>query len=428
MKKVNLQIGLILFLFIFSFGVRAQSLQNLSLADAKQFAFQYNRTLQKSGLSVAEAKSAKWQAIAAGLPHATASYSYQNSMDYEVNLGMAAFTLEPTQNAQVQVTQLLFNGSYWVGIQMAEIAKNMSVISLKKSELDIAKDVTVSYQTILISNEMHKILRSNYENMKGLLAKTKEMVTVGALESTSADQLSVQVASMENAIKQNERQIELAENLFRLQLGLDVNTYISLSDSIGSFVNDAEVASLLLEPFVLNNSYDIQLLNQNLSLAKKQVNIAYSAALPTISAYYNYTHKIATSGFDMQPPHVVGLSASLPLFTSFETTSKIKQAKYKLKSAELDVKNVNEQLLIQEKQLRFNLKNAYESYKIQKENIEVSNRVFSNISLKYEQGAASGLDLTTANNNLLSAQSNYISATMQLLTAENDLKNLLGKK
>lgn len=428
MKTVKNQIAVILSLLLLSIAMQAQSTQNLSLENAKQYAFQYNRTLQKAGISVAQAKSAKWQAIAAGLPHATATYSYQNSMDYEVNLGMASFTLEPTQNAQIQVTQLLFNANYWVGLSIADIAKTMSVISLKKSELNISKEVSSAYQTVLLSKELQQILLANYGNMKTLLAKTQEMVAVGALEATTADQLSVQVASMENALKQNERQIELAENLFRLQLGLDVNTVLTLTDSLETFINESEVTSLLLEPFVQSNNFDLQMLNQNLKLAQKQVNMAYAAAMPSVSAYYNYTHKIVSSGFDMQAPHMLGVTASLPLFTSFETSSKIKQAKYQFKSAELDVRNVTEQMLIQEKQLRFNLKNAFDSYEIQKLNIEVSKRVFNNISLKYEQGVASGLDLTTANNNLLTAESNYISAKMQLLNAQNDLRNLLGKK
>ncbi len=427
MMKLKKQLLVSAMLIVGAVMVQGQSME-LSLDAAKQYAYDYNRTLKKSGLSVAEAKSAKWEAIAAGLPHVSASYSYQNPMDYEINFGVANITMSETQTAELQVSQLLFSGSYWVGIQLADIAKKMSVISLKKTELDISKEVTSSYQSILVAKEIQKILEANYENVKGLLDKTEQMVAVGATEKTNADQLKVQVASTENAIKENERQLEVATNLFRFQLGLGSEDEIVFSDSLAFFVDESQVSGLLLEQLVLNNNYDMMLVNQNHNLAKKQVNMARSKALPTISAYYNYTEKIATSGLDMTPPHVVGISASLPLFTSFETTSSIKQAKYQLKSSELTKQDTKEQLLLTEKQLRFNLKNAFESYKIQKENIEVATSVFKDYSLKYEQGVASGLELTTANNNFLTAQSNYVSSIMNLLNAENELKNLLGKK
>lgn len=430
MKTVKIQIAIVLLLFLSSIGIQAQSTQNMSLENAKNFALQYNKSLRKNGLSVAIAQKARWEAISKGLPHATASFSYQNMMGYELALfdGMPAFELEPSSNLQIQATQLIFNGGYWVGLKMSKLAEEMSVLSYKKSELDICKEVNSSYHAILVSQEMKKILSGNLVNMKVLLANTQQMVEVGVSEQINADQLSVQVATMENNIKSVERQTELAMNMLRLQLGLDVNTEITLSDSLNSFVSDQAVANLLLYSFNLSGNYNMQLVNKTVELAQKEVCLTKSNYLPTISGYYNFTHKIQTSGFDMTPPHVIGLSASMPLFTSGENCMKVKQAKLKLKSAELDKQNITDQMLIQEKQLRFNLKNAYDSYLIQQKNIEVSNRVFQNITKKYEQGVASGLDITNANNNLLMAQSSYISSILQLLNAESDLENLLGKK
>jgi outer membrane protein TolC len=118
----------------------------------------------------------------------------------------------------------------------------------------------------------------------------------------------------------------------------------------------------------------------------------------------------------------------MPLFTSLSNYSKVKQAKIQYNSSALDLDNLKDQLSIQEKQLRFNLKTANEGYLIQKKNIEVSDRVFKKISIKYEQGAASAMDVVTAHNNLLTAQSNYVSSMMELLNAESAMNNLLGKK
>jgi len=76
---------------------------------------------------------------------------------------------------------------------------------------------------------------------------------------------------------------------------------------------------------------------------------------------------------------------------------------------------VSDQLLMQEKQLRYNLLSAGEQYRSQKENIEIAKRVLNSFQNKYNQGMASSLELTQANNNYLTAQNNYLSALMNLL-------------
>jgi outer membrane protein TolC len=105
----------------------------------------------------------------------------------------------------------------------------------------------------------------------------------------------------------------------------------------------------------------------------------------------------------------------------------VQQAKIDLKSAELQKDDAIEGLLVQEKQLRFNLNSAIEAYELQKRNVEVSERIFKNMTQKYELGTISSMDLTTSNNNLLSAQTSYISALMELLSAQVNLQKLLNQ-
>lgn len=85
-----------------------------------------------------------------------------------------------------------------------------------------------------------------------------------------------------------------------------------------------------------------------------------------------------------------------------------------------------EQLEVQEKQLRFNLKNANETYLNQVTNLDVARRVYSNLKLKFEQGMISALDLVTADNNYLRAETEYLTALFQVLQAKLDLDKING--
>jgi outer membrane protein TolC len=87
---------------------------------------------------------------------------------------------------------------------------------------------------------------------------------------------------------------------------------------------------------------------------------------------------------------------------------------------------VEEQLLLQEKQLRYNLVNANQQYVTQKENVEVSKRVYASTENKFKQGMASSLELTQSNTLYLQAENNYVSSLMNLLQTKVALDKLLN--
>ena len=118
---------------------------------------------------------------------------------------------------------------------------------------------------------------------------------------------------------------------------------------------------------------------------------------------------------------------NIPIFSSGERRSKVRQAKIDLETTKNNKALLEEQLDIQYKQLQFNLKSALESYRTQKKNVEVSRDVYQNLKRKYEQGMISSLELTTADNNYLQAESDYLTSVLEVLQAQNELNTLTGK-
>jgi outer membrane protein TolC len=168
------------------------------------------------------------------------------------------------------------------------------------------------------------------------------------------------------------------------------------------------------------------LLDGQINLAQMQVSLERAAYLPTVVAFYNYTYKIKKSTFDMSPNNVIGLQANIPIFSSGQRYVRTQQAKIKLETAANNKAILTESLLMQEKQLRFNLNSAIEALELQKEAMAVSQRVFESVSRKFQHGTASSLDVTTAGTSLLQAQGNYISAMMEVLSAQTELEKLLN--
>jgi outer membrane protein TolC len=154
-----------------------------------------------------------------------------------------------------------------------------------------------------------------------------------------------------------------------------------------------------------------------------------ASVLPTIAGFYNYgTNGMGDKVSDLRwfQNSMAGLSLSIPIIASGQRYARIKQAQINLEKAKTTKDMVTEQLLLQEKQLRYNLVNANLQYISQKENVEVSKRVYASTENKYKQGMASSLELTQANSLYLQAENNYVSALMNLLQTKVALDKLLN--
>lgn len=427
LNKILFTAGLILFS---CFHGKTQTELKLSLDSARHYAMEYNKNLINAGLAVDEAALRLRETIARGLPQVDATVDYNNFFGSTAELAFgpvpAVIEFNPTSNLNLSVGQLIFSGSYIVGIQTAKLYQEITATSVEKTGQEIKAQVTRAYYLGLISMESREIVEANLANIRDVLKKTRAMVDAGVAEELDYDQLAVQANMLENALRAADRQVELSLNMLRLQMGLDASAEIMLTDELENIVDRSDFTGSLLNPFALQDNFDYKLIELQTSVAEKQVDLERAAYLPTIAGFYNYTEKLMKPEFDIQPKHVIGVNVSIPIFSSGLRQSRVRQAKINLEVAVNQKELISEQLIIQEKQLRYNLRNAVEQYENQKTNVEVSRRVFENITRKYEQGMVSSLDLTTANNNYLQAENSFVSAMMQLLEAQVEMDKLLN--
>ncbi len=413
--------------------IHAQEELSLTLEAAQAYAIEYNKVLKNAGLAIDAAQKGVMETLAAGLPQVDASMNYNNFLGAEIEIKMfgegqepTRIPFKPTSNFSVTVSQLIFSGSYWIGMQTARISHDLTRSSYEKSELEIKEQVALAYYSVLVSERSVNIIMKNLENIKDVYNKTNTMYAVGMAEITDVDQLSVQVSLLENALKSAERQVEIAYNLLRIQLGVSAETNITLTETLPEIMANTDLATTLATPLELNKNIDYQMMNTQQLLSKKQIDLVKMNCLPVITGFYSNTQKVLKPDFDMTPKHLIGLQMNIPIFASGMRKAQFDQAKINYETTLNNKDLLTDQLLIQEKQLRYNLATAIEQYESQKENIEVSKRVYDNLNLKYQQGLVSSLDLTTANNNYLQAETIYITAMMQLLQAELALNKLLN--
>ncbi len=449
----------------------------LNLQEAVDYAISYNKSLKNARLEVEHSRRSIWEAISQGLPQVDGAIDFMTYFNYELafsfgmdddfsftddqlidafNQTLATFPgttptdivrhsagnyydgvlqsmLPPSTilmsdqaTAKLQVSQLIFSGQYIVGIQTAKMAQKISEQNLEFNELNTKESVIGSYYLVLITEESLGFLEQNLENLRETMEQTKNMYNAGMAEQTDVDQISITVNQLENSKRALERNLELNYNMFRFQLGLEANVKVRLTDDLESLFTSLQPESALTVPFSIENNVTYQIMKSQEEINKKLLGMEKWNFAPTIAGFYNYNAKILTTGFDMTPNHLAGLSVAVPIFSSGMRKARVDQARIDYDMAITNRSILEDQLLLQEKQFRYNLQSSLENYFTQMENVEVAQRVYDSYNRKFEQGMATSMDLTQANGNYLEAESNYVSAIMEVMNAKLQLDKLMN--
>lgn len=405
---------------------------SLSLSEAQDYAVKQNRTLKNASLAVQEAYAQRWQTIAAMLPQADGSYTYSNYCGYTAEMTMMGNKINinmPNVGALGVTASIGINGQGVVGALLNNIAIDMKKIALEKSEDELRSSIMSSYVSVLALQSITNLLDSSLNNIQNLERITQNAVNAGAAEQTSADQIRVRVNTLKNNINTQKRNIELATNSLKVLLDVPVETELTLTDNIDHILSPERVLTLLATDFDIRNNLNYQQVAKSAELAKRNVHMASWAYGPTLALAYNYQNQkyYGEGGMRMTPPNVVQVSVKMPLWSSGKRAAGVIEKKIAYEEAKNNLSEMTDNLAIQYRQLCFNLTNAYETYINEKDNIEVSQRVFNSATEKFKWGAASNLELTNASNDLINAQSTYVNAMLTLINAQADLEEFLNK-
>lgn len=421
-------------------GLRAQDVPatlSLSVDEAVEYALDNNRSVASARYELLASEKGVWEAMAAGLPSidATASLSYNLAiMTRIIDFGgtPTPFKFGTKYDAAVGVSAstVVFNAPWLVGVQTAKMATTLARQGLTQTTLDTKENVRNVYFLILTLKESMKVVDANLENLNAILESTKAMYSVGMAEATDVDQMQSTVTMLENSKSSMLRSLEVNHNMLRFLLGVPASTEITLTDDLDRITEQIDVEALLSDEFRIEDNINYQLIESQLAMSELALKSAKASTLPSLagSIYYNRTG-MGDELMHMQyfPYSAVTLQLQIPIFASGLRSAKINKAKINLDKSLNTKSMVSEQLLIQERQLRYNLLNANEQFKSQKANIEIAARVLKSLENKYNQGMASSLDLTQANNNYLTAQNNYIQALMNLLQTSVAFDKLMNK-
>ncbi|MDR1415411.1 MAG: TolC family protein [Odoribacteraceae bacterium] len=408
---------------------RAQEAPRLfSLREAVVFAVEHNKQLQSSTMNIELFRQKVREAIAQGLPQVNGTVDYATNFNHEMSFGSSMqIKMKDQSNAKLTLQQLLFSGQWIAGIQASKIAKQLASQQVELTTQEVVENVCNSYYNILVTRRMLEIVDQNLTFMNQTFEHTRDMFAAGVVEETDVDQISITVGQLKNARLSMQRTLDLAVNLLRLQMGLEDGAPLALGDDLAGLLAPSTRGLSAADAFDPENNLQFRLVSTQTSINRKLLQVEKWSYAPTLAGQYSYTYKLLKPELDMSPNHTAGVSLSIPIFSGLQRQSKVSQARITLEQSLLDKSLLEDQLRLQDGQLRSELSNAVENHALQRENIEVARRVLASYKRKYELGALSSMELTQANSTYLQAENNYTSAALTLLQAWLQLEKLYNR-
>jgi outer membrane protein TolC len=432
-------------LCIFTIAFTVAKAQQYSLEEAKQFAVEHSYQAQTADLEVDKSRRKVKETISTGLPQVNATASYQNFLELprqlvpaeffggnEGEFAEVVFGTEQQMGFDLRATQLLFDGSYFVGLQASKVYLELSKNDQRKTETEIKQMVTQAYGNVLVTEENIEILKQNMENLQSQLEETKALYENGFAEEQDRDQLELLLSNAKNAYEQSIRQKDISRNQLKFMMGIDITTEIELTDDLDAITIHNSNEDFLSKEFDVTTHIDYKVINTQERASELLLKQQKSTYLPKLSAFASYQQNSYSNEFNFFddsrwfPTEVVGLNFSMPIFSSFGRNQRVQQAKIEMQQVGVAKKQVEQKLLVELETARSEYTFALSQYQTAKDNLTLAERIFNKTQIKYDEGVSSSMELTQANNQLLDTQGNYINASLQLINAKSNIDKALN--
>ena len=438
---------LIMIMLLISFTSSSQeSSLKFSLEEAIQYALENNRAVKNAQLDIEAAEKQKWETTATGLPQISAKIDYQNFLKQQISLIPAEFfggtegdfaevTFGTKQNinATAKLDQLIFDGSYLVGLQSAKVFLEISKNSKEKTDLEIRKSVINAYGNVLLSDESVKITENNKIILEKNLNETQKIYENGLTEEENVEQLQITLLQLENNLNNATRLREIAYKMLNITMGLELNKNIILTDNLEILASQNIKLELLDANDDVENNIDFKIATNDKKSKELLLKLERSKALPKLSAFINGGYTGNNNEFDFLKNNqqwfgssLVGVSLDIPIFSSFGRSSASQRAKINLKKAQNQLTETEQQLKFQVASAKSNYQFAIESYRTNKQNLALAERIEKKNQIKYFEGISSSFDLRQAQTQLYTAQQEYLLAMLNVINNKTELETVLN--
>ena len=463
MKKTLL---LIISLLFGAMGISQEHPQSFTLQEAIDYAIENNRQAKNAARDIEAAEQQKWETTATGLPQLNANIAYQNNLKQQVSLlpneffdpysqirnldqfydelgapegippiepgfSEVIFGTKQNVNATATLSQLIFDGSYLVGLQSAKVFLEISKNAKEKTDLEVRKNVINAYGNVLLAEESVLILEKNIEVLEKNLFETTKIYENGLEEEESVEQLQITLSNLKSNLNNAIRLRGIAYQMFNITLGIDYAAQLELTENLEQLTQK----NISLEALDLDNdvttTVDYKIAENDTKSKELLLKLEKSKALPTLSAFLNGGYLGFSDEFTFfeKEQNWAGFSAfgfnlDIPIFSSGGRSAATQRAKINLEKSKDQLTETEQQLKLQIDTAKSNYKFATEDYENKKQNLALAERIERKNQTKFFEGIGSSFELRQAQTQLYSAQQELLQAMLDVINAKAELETI----
>jgi len=432
-----------IFLFLFSYIATAQS-KKLTLKEALALTMANNREVKISSLDIDRSQQQIDIAKSQSLPsvgingqvahyfNAPAFFGFGTSSTGNEKINYGRFGGKDQVAATLYVNQPLYNAGIKPGLQYARLLQKQSDLLHTGKKTEIAALLKQTYIQVLVLNERIKLQRESLVRNEKALQDARSLLAQGRALRVDTLRAYTSVKNLEPELLKLSYSVDVGKQQLKTLTGIDPSQEIEISDSLIVPAVQGQFTETEVYAAAKQHRPDLQVLDLQQQLGDQQIKLANAATKPVVSATGQYLLQSQTNRFDYFNAYYptttfVGVQLAVPIFSGFSNKAKIRQAKIEKKQSVIRSENASEQLRSEVKQVVANLHETAARIQTQANVKETALLSYDMTQYRYTKGVASRLELTDAELALTAAQSNYLEAVYDYLSARIALDLITGK-
>jgi len=443
-----MKIHLLLFLALLSGLTRAQELpESLSLEEAVAYGLTHNRSIINADREIQKSKKERWMTIASGLPQISSEVNYQNFLEMPVSLVPAEFfggnpgefaelTFGTEQNmiGTFKVEQLIFDGSFLVGLEASKVYLSISQNLFEKSNLETRKIITNLYSNVLLAQYNIVLLEKNIASLKDNLNEIHQLFRNGFEEEESVEQIQLTLAQTNSRLKYAKNLLKVEQDMLKFVIGYPLEAYLKLTDDLEDIFSEELYFETLPSVENIENNIDIRIADNNVKAESLLLKLEKSKALPKVNAFVNRTFTGNSNEFTFTDSDqkwygstLLGLNVKIPIFSSLGRNASTQKAKISLDQAKTQLEETQSKVRIEVDAALSDYQLSIDNYYTEKENLRLAERIERKNQNKFYEGMVKSFELRMAQLQLYTAQNNFVAAIQKVINNKISLETLLNQ-
>lgn len=444
----NIPFFLFAFVSVHFLQAQTQEQKAFSLKEAQVYAVQNSYFTRMATMDEEKAIKKVRETTAIGLPQISGNASLQHFLAIPVQVipnflaglpGMgpqpefieAQFGVDYNASVGLSVSQLLFDGSYIVGLQAAKTYKELAQINRLKSDVEIRDQITKAYANVLVARENRRTINENKTLLQQTLSETQMLYKEGFVEEQDVQQLEILLNQSESQLINADELLNTTQDMLKFVMGLPLNIEIEWTEPLESMIAYGTNNEVLTQSFSGNINLDYKLALTNERLMFLNMRNERAQYLPKLNASFNYMQNYMNTDLSFNknrwfPNSVVGVNLNVPIFSSFMRYNRVQQAKIDLEKAQLQTEMQERQLQLDYARFKADYQFALNQYKNTKQNMTLVESIVNKELVKYNEGMSSSLNLANAQIQYVQIQGGYIQSIMRLVQSRSELDKILN--